>query len=192
MATAVQEQVTQQLQGIRDGDEGSIRALMASVYDDLRVLAARHLSRESPDHILQPTALVHEVFMKLVDQSKVDWQGRTHFLAVSSEAMRRILVDHARHRLRLKRGGGQLRIPLDESLQLSPHSDADVLAVDEAISRLGELDPRQAKIIEMRFFGGMTVAEVASALGVSKRTVEAEWTMIRAWMRRELSEDADA
>ena len=127
--------------------------------------------------------------MHLVDQTRVNWQGRTHFFAVGAQAMRRILVDHARAKHRAKRGGGWHRIELDEQCTVSPQRDADLLAVDDAIEKLAALDPRQARIVELRFFGGLTVEEVAEVLGVSKRTVESEWKIIRAWLRRELSGD---
>jgi len=167
--------------------------LMSIVYDDLRHLAGNYLRRETPGHTLQPTALVNEAFLKLVDQTRVNWQGKTHFFAVGAEIMRRILVDHARAKKRQKRGGDRQRIALHDDVKISTQGDEDVLAVDEAIVKLAKRDLRQAKIIELRFFGGLTVSEVAEVLGVSKRTVEAEWTMIRAWLRRELSnEDGSA
>jgi RNA polymerase sigma factor (TIGR02999 family) len=124
----------------------------------------------------------------LVDQKRVDWRGRTHFIAVGAQAMRRILVDHARAKRRVKRGGSRKRLPLVDDLQLSVERDEDLIALDEALHRLSQLDDRQARIVELRFFGGLTVQEVAEVLGVSKRTVEAEWTMVRAWLRRELSD----
>lgn len=163
--------------------------LIPLVYDDLRELAANYLRRENPGHTLQSTALVNEAFLKLVDQTRVNWQGKTHFFAVGAEIMRRILVDHARTKQRQKRGGDRQRIALHDDLKVSAQRDEDLLAVDEAILKLAERDPRQAKIVELRFFGGLTVAEVAEVLGVSKRTVESEWTMIRAWLRRELSDE---
>ena len=163
--------------------------LMSIVYDDLRHLAGNYLRRETPGHTLQPTALVNEAFLKLVDQTRVNWQGKTHFFAVGAEIMRRILVDHARAKKRQKRGGDRQRIALHDDVKISTQGDEDVLAVDEAIVKLAKRDLRQAKIIELRFFGGLTVSEVAEVLGVSKRTVEAEWTMIRAWLRRELSNE---
>ena len=144
--------------------------------------------REREGHTLQPTALVHEAFLELVNQDRVDWQGRAHFFAVASHLMRRILVDHARSRLREKRGGKAERISLDEGLGLSVERDADVLALDDALKALAEEDPQQAELVAMRFFGGLSVEECAAVLGVSKRTVEAEWTLIKAWLRRQLSE----
>jgi RNA polymerase sigma factor (TIGR02999 family) len=147
----------------------------------------RQLASESPGHLLQPTALVHEAFLRMINQDGVDWRGRSHFLAISAQMMRRILVDDARGRLRVKRGGDRTRILLTDETTISPREDADVLAVDEALTNLAELDPEQARIVELRFFAGMTVDEVAAVLGQSKRTVERKWTAIRAWLRRELS-----
>ncbi|HEV3006263.1 MAG TPA: ECF-type sigma factor [Pirellulales bacterium] len=164
--------------------------LVPLVYAELRRLAANYLRHEPPGHTLQPTALVHEAFLKLAAQNRVDWQGRTHVLAIGAQAMRRILVDHAKRKGRTKRGGRMRRIALDEANVLSPQRDEDLLTVDEALERLAEVDERQAAIVELRFFGGLSVEEVAETLGLSKRTVEHEWTMIRAWLRRELSEDA--
>jgi RNA polymerase sigma-70 factor (ECF subfamily) len=160
--------------------------LVPLVYDELRRIAAGYLRGESPGNTLQPTALVHEAFLKLADQHRVDWQGRTHVLAIGAKAMRRILVDHAKCKRRGKRGGGRKRIQLDETTALSVDRDEDLLAVDEALEKLAEIDQRQATIVELRFFGGMTVEEVAETLGLSKRTVESEWTLVRAWLRREL------
>ena len=182
---------TSLVQSIATGDRLAADQLMAQLYGEFRTLARRYLDRESPGHTLQPTALVNEVYLKLVDQTEVDWKGRTHFFAIGAQVMRRVLVDHARRRGRVKRGGGLQRAALDVSL-ISARSAADVLAVHEAIEDLGQLDPRQARIVELRFFGGLTVAEVAEVLGLSRRTVEAEWTMIRAWLRRRLSDEEDA
>lgn len=159
---------------------------MELVYDHLRQVARRYMSRERKSHTLDPTALVNEAFLKLIGQDRVDWQNRSHFLAVASQAMRRILVDHARMHNREKRGGGKSPISLEEALTLIPDSNTDVLALDGALEKLAKLDNIQAKIVEMRFFGGMSVDEVAEALGLSKRSVERKWTSTRAWLRREL------
>lgn len=175
-----------------DQREATATQLMQLVYGDFRALAGAYLQREIPGHTLQPTALVNEAFLKLVDQSRVDWQGKTHFFAVGAEMMRRILVDHARSKQRQKRGGGYHRIELHPDLQLSSDRDEDLLAVDEAIDKLAQVDPRQAKIVELRFFGGLNMQEVAEALGTSKRTMEREWTMVRAWLRRELTREEEA
>jgi len=185
----VREQLTEMLGRIKGGDREAANQLLPLVYDEFRALANHYLQQERRNHTLQPTALVHEAYMKLVDQSRVNWQGKSHFFAVAAQAMRRILVDHARARHRDKRGGGRARVELDEAVALSPQRDEDVLALDEALERLAALDPRQAKVIELRFFGGLSVEEVAEALGVSKRTVEGDWTFARAWLARELKRD---
>jgi len=192
MAARRTNDVTACLAALSQGDKSALDRLVPLVYDELRRQAAGFLRKESPGHSLQPTALVHEVFLKLADQTRVSWKGRSHFFAVGAQAMRRILVDHARKRKRVKRGGGRQRITLDEALVVSPRRDEDVLALEDALVQLAKLDSRQAQIVEMRFFGGLTVQEVAEVLGVSKRTVEAEWTMIRAWLRRELTEGESA
>ncbi len=190
--TATQNEVTQLLAGATVGDQAEVERLMTLVYDELHALAQRQLAREPAGHTLQPTALVHEVFLRLVDQRTVQWQGQSHFFAICAQMMRRILVDHARAKARVKRGGGKHRVELDDDALLSPRRHDDVLAVDEALDHLAKLDQRQARIVELRFFGGLTVEEVARVLDVSKRTVEGEWTMIRAWLRRELDEEQPA
>lgn len=174
------------------GDEASKAQLDTQVYQQLRDLAANYLRREKPGHTLRPTGLVHEAFVKMVGQQNVSFEGRTHFFAVAAQAMRRILVDHARKKNRIKRGGQLKRVSFGEELVISSDNDEDLLAVDEVLNRLAELDPRQAKLVEMRFFGGMTVAEVAASLGLSRRTVEREWTMARAWLRQQLGEEGQA
>jgi RNA polymerase sigma factor (TIGR02999 family) len=186
MPTQKTTQVTQIVNKITAGDKLAAEQLFPLLYDEFRKLARRYLKNEAFGHTLEPTALVHEAYLKMVDQTRVEWHGKTHFFAVGAQAMRRILVDHARRRHRVKRGGGRLRITLDESLAISTEKSEDLLALDEALSKLAEVDPRQATIVELRFFGGLSVAEVAEVLGVSKRTVEGEWTMVRAWLRREL------
>ncbi len=189
VTTKPSAEVTRVLNAIADGDRQAADRLMPMVYEEFRRLAQSYLGREDTAHTLQPTALVNEAYLKLIDQTRVNWQGRTHFFAVGAQVMRRILVDHARGKQREKRGGGRQRIALDEQLTISPSRDEDLLALDEALDKLSAIDARQARIVELRFFGGLTVDEVAEVLGVSKRTVEAEWTMIRAWLRRELSGD---
>lgn len=172
------------------GTEPPVDRLLAVVYPELRELAGRYFESEPKGNTLQPTALVHEAYVKLAGQHDVDWQGRTHFFAVAAQAMRRILVDRARHRGAAKRGGGQKRVLLDEEAVPCLQPDDDLVAVDEALSKLARLDARQARLIELRFFGGMSVDEAAEELGMSKRSAEREWTMARAWLRRELSESA--
>ncbi len=181
-------EVTALLAAASDGDGEAADALMPVVYDELHRRAAALMQRESGQHTLQATALVHEAYMVLVRQDRASFNDRAHFFAVAAQMMRRILVDHARARSREKRGQGFVRVVLDEGVALSPQRDQDVLALDDALETLAQFDARQAEIVVMRFFGGLTVAEVAQALGVSKRTVEGEWTMAKAWLRRELSE----
>lgn len=182
-------QTTEILQALSAGDEHAAEQLAPMVYDELRQLAAAYLKREPPGHTLQPTALVNEAFMKLVDQTRVDWQGRAHFIAVGAQMMRRILVDHARGKQRQKRGGGWRRVFLQEPLTLSPERDEDVVALDDALQKLEKLHPRQARMIELRFFGGLTVEECARVLDVSERTIRNDWRTAKAWLRRELSQD---
>jgi RNA polymerase sigma factor (TIGR02999 family) len=186
------EKTTQLLARLSQGDRNPVDELMPHVYDEMRAIASRHLASERAGHTLQPTALVHEAFLKMVNQDAVDWKGKAHFLAVAAKQMRRILVDHAKTKGRQKRGGGRQRISLQEELTISPRDDADVLAVEEALHKLAELNPLQANIVEKRFYGGMTVEEVAEVLGVSKRAVERQWTAIRAWLRRELAAEDEA
>ena len=187
MPDDVRSQVTEILNSV--GEKGTVaNKLLPMVYDDLHALAEKYLRAEPANHTLQPTALVHEAYMKLVDQTRVDWQGRTHFFAVGAQAMRRILVDHARRRRAAKRGGDRQRITVDEQLLAAGRRDEDVLALEEALEKLSDLDPQQARMVELRFFGGLNVAETATALGLSKRTAEREWNMVRSWLRRELTE----
>ena len=180
---------TNRLGAAGGGDAAAADQLMMAVYGELHDLARWYLRRETPGHTLRPTALVHEAYLKMIDQQKVDWQGRTHFLAVAAQAMRRVLVDHARSKKRKKRGGSRRRLTLDEQLVIHRDCEEDIVAVDDALESLARLDAQQARIVEMRFFAGMKVDEVAAALGVSKRSVEREWTAARAWLRQQLSED---
>ncbi len=180
-------EVTRLLQDATRGDPKAEAALIDAVYADLRRRAGAMMKRENPDHTLQPTALVHETWMRLIRQENVDWKGKAHFLAVASTLMRRILVDHARKRNAARRGGGAPKISLEDGLGLTTDSDADVLALHEALEQLGALDARQADIVVMRFFGGLTNAECGVVLGVSTRTVEGDWAMARAWLRRRLT-----
>jgi RNA polymerase sigma factor (TIGR02999 family) len=184
-------EVTRLLHEIKAGRRDAMEDLVPLVYDELRRIAGRHMRRESEGHTLQPTALVNEAYMKLVDQTSADWQGRTHFLAVASGAMRRILIDHARGRLRQKRGAELRRVDIEEVLEREGASDADLVDLHDALERLAALDERQARVVELRFFGGLSVDEVAATLEVSKRTVEGEWTHAKAWLRRELRRSRD-
>ncbi len=171
-------------------NQKAVAELMPLVYDELRRLAAGYLRRERPGQTLQPTALVNEAFVRLSQERGKPFQNRTHFLAIAALSMRQILVQRARARHAEKRGGGAQRITLDESIARAPQpSDAgvDVLALDEALTRLAALDPQQAKIVELRYFGGLTIEEAAEALEISPATVKRQWTIARAWLRRELT-----
>ncbi len=172
------------------GDAGAGQRLMEAVYEELRRLAGAYLAHQNARHTLQPTALVHEAFIKLIDHDHQKWNGRAHFFAVAAKAMRHILVDHARARKADKRGGDWARVTLDAALMNVNNKGVDTLIVNEALEDLGKLDERQARIVELRFFGGLAVEEVAEVLGVSKSTVEAEWRMARAWLSKRLG-DAD-
>ena len=178
--------VTRLLLAWSDGDESALQRLMPLVYAELRRLAARYMGRERAGHTLQTSALINEAYLRLVGARGVQWQNRAHFYAVSAGAMRRILVDFARARDNLKRGGGVRPIPLDEQTLAGVTRSADLLALDEALERLGVLSPRQGRVVELRYFGGMTEQEVADVLDISSRTVRHDWQLARAWLHREL------
>ncbi|MBS0189068.1 MAG: sigma-70 family RNA polymerase sigma factor [Planctomycetes bacterium] len=174
--------ITLLLRAAASGSRGDLDALMVAMYDDLRRLAAAHLRSERPDHTLQPTALVHEAYAKLVNQRTTTWNDRLHFFAVASQIIRRILVDHARNKEAVKRGGGSDRLSLDEQRVPSPQRTPDLIALDEALEQLAELDAIQSRIVELRFFGGCTVEEVSEILQIPRRTVERHWQAARAWL----------
>jgi len=164
----------------------SAKTLMPRVYDELHLLAERYLFCERPDHTLQPTALIHEVYLRLSEQSKSPWKDREHFIGIAARAMRQVLVNHAvRHRAQ-KRGGGWREAALDEALAIFEERSVDLIALNESLEKLANFDPRQSRIVELRFFGGLNVGGVAQVLKLSERTVEREWSMARAWLRREL------
>ncbi len=179
---------TQILLASQNGDSSAVERLFPIVYGELRSIAHRHLAGNSLANQFSTTDLVHEAYLKLIDHRNVSWKSRTHFFAIGSRVMRQVLVDRARQNVAVKRGGGATVLSLEEGL-LTRTDDRHVLAVEDALQRLEEVSPQQAKIVEMRFFGGMTMEEVAEEMEMSKRWVEAEWTMIRAWLRAELSED---
>jgi RNA polymerase sigma factor (TIGR02999 family) len=181
------QEVTRLLIAWSDGDERALAALMPLVYDELRRLAHRHLGRERADHTLQTTALVHEAYFRLVDQKEPRWRNRAHFLAIASQMMRRILVDYARARGFGKRGGGTRRAPLDEAMVVSDERAADVVALDEALKALAQFDERKSRMVELRFFGGLSIEETAEVLGVSPGTVMRDWTFAKAWLQREIN-----
>ncbi|MGA3133948.1 MAG: sigma-70 family RNA polymerase sigma factor [Terracidiphilus sp.] len=180
-------EVTRLLHEIQRGNRQAEDQLIPIVYNQLKKIATNQLRRESPGHSLQPTALVHEAYLRLNKLQKIDWQGRSHFFRISATIMRRILVDHARAELARKRGDGAVQVTLDSGLIAGTGSIVDILAVDGALTRLSKFDERQATILELHFFAGQTVEEIAQELGVSSRTVKRDWTMARAWMRQELA-----
>jgi len=171
-----------------EGDEAALDKLLPLVYDELHRLASSYMRRERPDHTLQTTALVHEAYLRLVDQKDVRWRTRVHFFAAAAQVMRHILVDYARSRRRAKRGGGVQEVSLDEGAVLSESRIHELLAVDNALTRLTAADARKSRIFEMRYFGGMSVEEAAEALKVSPATVARDWRMAKAWLRREIGE----
>jgi len=178
--------VTILLERLRDGDSRALEKLMPVVHAELRRIARAHLRHERPWHTLQATELAHEAYLRLAGHGQHDWRDRVHFFAVASGIMRRILIDHARKRAAARRGGGAPHVPLDEAAALVGDRPEDLVALDDALSRLGVLDPRQERIVELRFFGGLDVAETAAVLGISTRTVKREWSVARAWLRAEL------
>ena len=178
--------VTHLLRQWSNGQQQAFDRLLPQIHDELRKLAASYLRRERPDHTLQPTALVNEAFLKLVDQRAVKWQNRAHFFGIAAQAMRRILVDHARAHAASKRGGAMRRVPLDEAIALGRVGDVDLLALDEALTRLGAMDPQQSRIVELRFFGGLTMEETAEVMHISPATIGREWRMAKAWLSAEL------
>jgi len=177
------EDVTQILQCLSSGDKDAPARLMPLVYDELRRLADHYLRQERPDHTLQPTALVHEAYLKLIDQTRVDWQNRAHFFGVAARLMRRILE---------KRGGFLQKLTLDEAVDYSQPRDVDLVKLDDALTALAQFDDRQSRIVELRFFGGLTIEETAEALAVSPATVKVDWSMAKAWLRREIGGGDDA
>jgi RNA polymerase sigma factor (TIGR02999 family) len=179
--------ITELLRAWSGGDERALAKLVPLVYDDLRQLARRSLRREQPGHTLQPTALVHEAYARLLDQNRVEWRNRTHFFAVAAQTMRRVLVDHARKRKASRRGGGDLRLSLDEALAAGHDRDVDLVSLDHALRGLTAIDAVQGRIVELRYFGGLTIEEAAEVLSISPATVKRDWTVARAWLYREMT-----
>ena len=180
------EEISVILKDWSGGNRASGDVLLPLVYDELRKIAGRYLKKERSGHTLQPTALVHEAYMKLIDISEINWQDRAHFFAVSANVMRHILVDHARAKLADKRGGESERIALEDVVSLSNEPNLDFLAIDEALKELAKFDEQQSKIVELRFFGGLTIEETAHVVGISPATVKREWAMAKAWLHRKL------
>jgi len=184
--TTLHRGVTQLLRAWADGDQSALEELTPLVYEELHSLARRHVSRENEGHTLQATALIHEVYLRLVDFGSVRWQDRAHFFAVCSRLMRRILIDFARSRGSLKRGGNERKLELGEGLIVSPDVPTELLALEEALTKLAQDQPRKSKVVEMRFFGGLTNKEIAEVLRVSTDTVKRDWELARAWLLREM------
>jgi RNA polymerase sigma-70 factor (ECF subfamily) len=185
-------EVTQLLQAWCSGDQTALEKLMPLVYDELHRLAHHYMLHERIGHTLQTTALVNEAYLKLIDAANVGWQNRAHFFAISANLMRRILVDFARTRGYRKRGGNIRKVELNEALVPSPERSVDFVALDSALSSLAAFDPRQAKLVELRFFGGLSVEEAAEVLGVSPRTVKREWAVAKVWLLREMRHGEEA
>lgn len=177
--------VTRLLVDLQRGADGAADQLVPLVYDELHKLAVHYMRAERGDHTLQPTALVHEAYIRLVDQRNASWQNRSHFFGIAAQAMRRILVDHARRKRAGKREGGD-RVTLDESVAEAPQRSVDLIALDDALNKLASLDPRQARVVELRFFGGLDIEQTAESLGISPATVKRDWTFARAFLQREM------
>jgi len=179
--------VTQLLLRWSNGDKAALDDLMPMVYNELRRLAGIYLRRESPNNTMQPTALVHEAYLKLVDQKEISWQNRAQFFGMAAKMMRNILVDHAREQKAAKRGGNQYRLSLTNIEQMGSMPDIDLIALDEALNNLAGIKPQHSRIVELKFFGGLTIEEISEVMEISHATVERDWNFARAWLRRELS-----
>jgi RNA polymerase sigma factor (TIGR02999 family) len=184
-------EITALLRAWGSGDQAALDRLTERVYGELRIMARRHMKNERPDNTLQTTALVHEVYIRLIDVTKIDWHERAQFFAMAAQIMRRILVDAARARRSEKRGGMLTKVNLDETAIVSNVADRSILALDEVLTAFSQLAPRQAKVVELRYFGGLTEEEIAAALKVSPRTVRRDWDLARAWLLRELRSNGD-
>jgi RNA polymerase sigma factor (TIGR02999 family) len=185
--SASSERVSKLLLNWGQGDQGAREALIPLVYDELRRLARRHLRRERPDHTLQSAALVNEAYLRLIRQGQPQWQNRAQFFGLASQLMRHILVDHARNRAAAKRGAGAPRLSLDPEIALPRGRDVDLVALDDALNQLAALDSQQSRVVELRFFGGLSIEETSVVLGVSAATVKREWATARAWLQREIT-----
>ena len=186
MGTSPSRDITQLLRAWGSGDEHALERLTPLVYDELRRSAKRHMARERDGHTLQTTALINEVYLRLVNLDDVGWQDRAHFFAICARLMRRILTDHARSRSYLKRGGDARRVTLDEALMVSADRSLDLVALEGALNKLGEMDSRKSSVVELRFFGGLSVKETAAVLKISTDTVTRDWNLAKAWLLREM------
>jgi RNA polymerase sigma factor (TIGR02999 family) len=187
MAAASPKGVTELLKAWSNGEQDALEELIPLVYRELHSLAHRYMARERDGHTLQSTALIHEAYGRLIDLKDVSWQNRAHFFAVSAQMMRRILVDYARTRRFQKRGGEWRQVPLNEALAVFQHQHTDVVALDDALRTLARIDPRKAEVVEMRFFGGLTIKEIAGVLNVSEETILRDWRLAKVWLLRQLS-----
>jgi RNA polymerase sigma factor (TIGR02999 family) len=181
-----QSQITRWLAASQQGDSQALESLLPLVYDQLHRQALGFFNRERAGHTLQPTALVNEVYLRLVNQHEVNWQNRAQFFGIAAQMMRRILVSHARARRAAKRGGGEQRITLEEGVAVAPERDVNLLAVDEALTKLETIDPEKSRMVELRFFSGLSVEETAEVMGVSPRTIDRQWQTAKAWLHREI------
>ena len=187
------ENITQLLDDYRSGDRAALERLLPQVYDQLHRIAAKYMARENQRHTLQPTALVHEAFLRLVDGAEVNWQNRAHFFAVAANLMRRILVDHAKAKRAKKRGGGGIHVSFDEKLHVAGEdaNEPDVLALDAALKKLAKVDERQARVVELRYFAGLGIEEVADALQASPATIKRDWAAAKLWLYREIQKSKE-
>ena len=183
-------EITQMLIELTDGNKDVVNQILPHIYDELRRLAGSYLRRERSDHTLQPTALVHEAYMKLIDQKQVQWQNRAHFFGIAAQVMRRILMDHARKHKADKRGGDAEKLPLEEEILIVSHDrSAELVALDDALETLAKLDEQKARIVELRYFGGLSIEETAEVMGVSVPTINRQWRMAKAWLYSEVAGD---
>ena len=191
LSAPASQDIVDLLHAVRHGSRAAVDKLLPTVYAELRRLALCYLSKERSDHTLQPTALVHEAYLRLVGQRSVGWEDRTQFFAAAATVMRRVLVDHARARNATKRGGGRRRTALDDVVTCFEERACDLVALNEALERLAAMDGRKAQVVELRFFGGFSVEEAAKFIGIPRRTAEREWTLAKAWLRGELHRSED-
>jgi RNA polymerase sigma-70 factor, ECF subfamily len=190
MNTPSPNEITERLIAWGAGDRAALDHLLPVIYQELRRMAGNYLRQESPGHTLQPTALVHEAWLRLIDQTRVNWQNRAQFFGVAAQMMRRILVDHAKTKRREKRGGDAVKLPLDDVINLSSERAADLLALDDALDELRRIDERKSRVVELRYFGGFGVEETAQILGVSPETVMRDWKVARAWLYQQIRREA--
>ncbi len=190
MSAGASPDVTRLLLNWSKGDQAALEELMPLIYGELRRLASAYLRRERPNHTLQSTALVHEAFMRLVNQQEVHWHSRAHFFAIAAQMIRRILVDHARSQRAEKRGSGAVKLELDAALAIPLKTDVDLVLLNDALDRLAEMDPRQSRLVELRFFTGLSIEETAQVMQLSPATIKREWNAARAWLFREISRNS--